>query len=215
VAVLGSGVNPFEVKDYTKSASFIAFCIEPMIGISTDTTHPGAGASYNSGVTTESYTGSTYTNAQVQYLYDLYYQGVLDTLNTSITPLAPIAPVATALANKGVHALEAAAFQFALWDLLHDVGSNNISTGAFALNDLVAAPTPSNSAIARGNQMLTTVSSLVGAPIKKFKLTKWDSAHSQDLMQASAVPEPSAYALIAAGLGVVAFSQRRRLLSKA
>jgi hypothetical protein len=124
-----------------------------------------------------SYTSAAFGNAAVQSLYDGYYAHALD--------------------NK----INAAAFQFALWELVADTGKN-LSAGIVAM---AADP-----AVTLGQSMLAGVGA---STTDHYTLTQWTSARSQDLLQASAVtavPEPSTYAMLFAGLGAIGFMVRRR-----
>lgn len=124
-----------------------------------------------------SYTSAAFGNAAVQALYDGYYAHALDTK------------------------LKAAAFQFALWELVADSGAN-LSSGIVAM---AADP-----AVTLGQAMLAGAGA---SNTDHYTLTQWNSANSQDLLQANAVvavPEPSTYAMLFAGLGAVGFIARRR-----
>jgi hypothetical protein len=115
-------------------------------------------------------------SSAIQTLYDRYYAGAL---------------------NSGT---DAAAFQFALWELASDTGAN-LSTGPnFAM--------PPDAAVrALGQAMLDGVA--VQSPAL-YSLVQWSSPSSQDLIQAIPVPEPGTQGLILAGLFGLHVWLRRR-----
>jgi hypothetical protein len=194
-ATTGFVVDPLVVMNYSSQSSFIAFCIQPGTALST-------AAAYDAGVTTQTYTSTTAgVDASVQKLFDLYGPQVTLALKPWVN--AP---------SNGQGALYAGAMQLAIWNLMYD-NDFTLSSG----NVKLVFPSVGNYAnlLALGNTMLAGVQNLPTPTTHKLT-TIWNSNGSQNLIQSAAVvPEPSAYALIAAGLGVVAFVQRRRLSKQA
>lgn len=120
------------------------------------------------------YTSAAYTNPAVKALFNGYF------------------------GNSTSSGLEAAAFQFALWELVADTGAN-LSAGAFSM--------PLDPARTRAQQMLDGISPAAG----DYVLTIWQSPGSQDLLTAVPVPEPATYAMMLLGLaGVGAMARRRK-----
>ncbi len=96
--------------------------------------------------------------------------------------------------------LTAAAFQFALWELAADTGINLSAGPNFAM--------PADPARTLGQSMLDGTAPQTPA---LYTLTQWSSLGSQDMIQATAVPEAATYTMMLAGiLGVGAWSRRRR-----
>lgn len=164
--------------------SFLAFCIEPNEG------NGRAGRTYT-------YNVESFSGAQAQHLQGLF--------STSYASLASYQ--------------DKAAFQLAVWELVRETSSQfNVSQGSFYLLD-------NNPAVVnQANSMLSQALSYTGPSLYALtKLTNYATANNaglQDLVTAtrlnvnnvvSAVPEPSSYALLAAGLGVVGLLARRRL----
>lgn len=197
---LGAGI--YSVKNYSTQKSFLAFCLEPLVPLST-----AAGNDF--GATTETYTSTTAgVNSGVQRLFDLWGDRVSQTMNRlTYDP---------SITTDG--RVYGAAMQLAIWNLVTDAGDYSMDTGLFK-----AFGTTGINGDIKGlaNQMLADVANplalggdpnnlTVGGLVRQT--TIWTSPNSQAMIQnAGVVPEPSAYALIAAGLGVVAFAQRRRL----
>lgn len=110
---------------------------------------------------------------------------------------------------------ERAAFQIAVWELTHETkaGAFTVTEGrkddqGFALNNstdnYASLRDKANSYLAAGAEY--TKPSL-------YNIEKLSNAQHQDLLRfnaVTAVPEPSSYALLMAGLGVIGFLSRRR-----
>lgn len=128
-------------------------------------------------------------------------------LPTSLTT-AFTAPVATLIdklftsAYASVNnAVSSAAFQLALWEVIADPNSFNLSSGVFQVSASTAG------VITQANAFLA---GLATAKTGGFSYTVWRSEGAQDQISVSAIPEPSTYALLIAGLGMFAFIARRR-----
>lgn len=201
---LGAGI--YSVKNYSTQKSFLAFCLEPLVPLS-------AAAGNDFGATTEAYTSTTSgVNPEVQRLFDLWAYRVSLTMDRmTFDP---------ALTTDG--RVYGAAMQLAIWNLVTDAGDYSMDSGTFkAFGSSGINLTIKNLA----NQMLADVANPLAMGGNPDNLTLggivrqttiWTSPNSQAMIQnAGVVPEPSAYALIAAGLGVVAFAQRRRLTQAA
>jgi hypothetical protein len=112
---------------------------------------------------------------------------------------------------------ERAAFQLAVWELTHESkagkfsvtesGRGNVSQG-FSLNNSSANY---GSLMSQANSYLDAGAAYKGAGL--YQIEKLSNANHQDLLRfnaVTAVPEPSSYALLMAGLGVIGFVSRRR-----
>lgn len=96
-----------------------------------------------------------------------------------------------------------AAFQIAVWEIAYETsGSYNLGAGAATFSGGTAA---SSGALALATTWLNGLGSVNGGPA----LTVLESAGHQDQVIA-AVPEPSTYALMVAGLIGIGFTARRR-----
>lgn len=199
----GTEFSPFLARDYTVGKSFVAFCIEPTVDLST-------AAEVDPLNTTETYNPITMAASpvtaakatQIQRLFDFYG----DTVSTKLNP------VLTDPTN-GQGKLWGGAMQLAIWEILYETqvsgGSPiySIASGNVAL----LSPAGQTSLVSTTNQMLAKVYSADPVTGPSYATTVWDASGSQDLISnAGVVPEPTTYALIAAGLGVVAFARRRR-----
>ncbi|MDN3922123.1 PEP-CTERM sorting domain-containing protein [Roseateles violae] len=108
-------------------------------------------------------------------------------------------------------ATEKAAFQTALWEITHETsGVLNASDGSFHFDWLSLDSTAAEDAafLAMTSGYLQAAAAYAGPA--RYTLTRLSSGAYQDLLTASAVPEPESYALLLAGLGVVGFVAGRR-----
>lgn len=103
------------------------------------------------------------------------------------------------VANAATRSTETAAgFQLALWELAGGPAASSFN-----------APTPAG-VVAAAASMLGLVHADDNAVAKAYDLTLWDGGAAQNVLQATAVPEPETYALMLAGLGAIAFLTSRR-----
>ncbi|WP_310389614.1 PEP-CTERM sorting domain-containing protein [Roseateles sp.] len=115
---------------------------------------------------------------------------------------------------------ERAAFQMAVWELTHEskAGAFSVTEGAsdkdgqgFNLND---STSNFGSLVSQVNSYLDAGAAYQGAHL--YQIEKLSNANHQDLLRfnalppVTAVPEPTSYALLLAGLGVIGFVSRRR-----
>jgi hypothetical protein len=95
------------------------------------------------------------------------------------------------------------AFQAAVWEVVYETaGSFSLSGG----NIMFGQGSVSAAALTWANGLFTGLSSV--APL--YSLQVLSSQTHQDYLVATPVPEPEAYGLALAGMGVVAFAMRRR-----
>ncbi len=100
---------------------------------------------------------------------------------------------------------EAAAFQFALWELVAESsGPPNMTSGSFAFAN------GADPAVARAQQMISNVLP-AGGNFNLFSYTtsNVNNDRSQNVLTATPVPEPATYAMMAAGLALVGAAVRR------
>ncbi|UUX95087.1 PEP-CTERM sorting domain-containing protein [Aquabacterium sp. J223] len=145
---------------------------------------PVSAAAFGAG---ETYTASAYTSAAVVNLFNGFYGSALTSANS------------------------AAAFQLALWELLEDsANTKDLFAGNFNLTgyDFNLSTADFGTATTLATSMLAGT----GAASDSYQLTMWDARGSQDLISAVAapIPEPSTYALMAGGLGIMGYLARRR-----
>ena len=146
--------------------------------------------------------GTTYTNytavTPVTYGFTSTQVGLFNKLYTNY-----YAASHTSYAN-------AAAFQFAVWEITYDGNSAlNLGTNTFTLGSGSNA-----AAMATATSWLSTLAS---QPTGTWSFTVLDSVSvaggqsaTQDLLVAIPVPEPETYALLLAGLGLLGFVARHR-----
>jgi hypothetical protein len=109
-------------------------------------------------------------------------------------------------ANALSNGTEAAAFQFALWELVAESTlPPNLTNGSFAFAN-AADP-----AVVRGQQMLAGT----GAANNLYSLFSYTTSNvnldrSQNILTAVLVPEPGTYAMMVAGLALVGTAAARR-----
>jgi len=189
------GVGALIAKNYDNSSSFFAWCTEPYKALSV------AAGGGDLGATKETYTPTALTGLadpdpyyDVQRMFDIWGWSITEGMGAG----SPIADIK----------LWGAATQLAVWNLLLDTDAS-VSTGSglvFVNN------TASNLAIVNlANQMIQSgrFDRTTAVPLKQ--MTFWDSTGSQDVISSAAVvPEPSTYALVLAGVGIVGYSLRRR-----
>ncbi|MYM26025.1 PEP-CTERM sorting domain-containing protein [Duganella sp. FT135W] len=193
-------VETYNVKDSSLAASILAFCIQPTVeqGFGTVYTQQAAVTSLSSlfsdtvGSTTVAHRGD-----RVQALFEQNYAGLSGNSSSAST------------ARLG--------FALALWDLVVDdanlsAGQQAFTSGAIAFNTVGGAPI----ALATAQTMLdnTIGATLTGA----YKYTEFTgkigtgstAINSQNLLSVSSVPEADTWAMMAVGLGLIGFMNRRK-----
>ena len=104
------------------------------------------------------------------------------------------------------------AMQFAVWEIIYESSNNpyNVTSGSFSLDGVDASET-------QANQWLANLGTL-GANYKQVdalvnpypQVVVGEQKDFQNYLVVTQVPEPEAYGLALAGMGVVAFAMRRR-----
>jgi len=108
--------------------------------------------------------------------------------------------------------LDQAAFQTAVWEITHESKSNklDVSGGDFFFDSLTNGALADNTAfISKANGYLAAAAEYTGSDL--YTITRWSNKDYQDLLTVTAVPEPSSFALMAAGLFGFGLVARRRL----
>ncbi|MFG6416361.1 PEP-CTERM sorting domain-containing protein [Roseateles sp. DC23W] len=104
--------------------------------------------------------------------------------------------------STSMNATQQAAFQLAVWEFTQESSTFGTQTGAFVSQGPSAVTTLADSYLAAALSFSGTSS---------YQVTKLTSGDYQDLVFATAVPEPGTYALFLAGLGAIGMIARRRL----
>lgn len=98
--------------------------------------------------------------------------------------------------------VEKTAFQLAIWEAVYDAFPGDLSAGDFAVLSTPAGVT------AQANAYLTAAAGLTAGTYPGNNLFSFSHPSRQDLV--TAIPEPSTYMLMLAGLAGVGFVARRR-----
>ncbi len=100
-----------------------------------------------------------------------------------------------------------AAFQVAVWEIMRETsGTLDAASGSF---QVLGSDATSSQVAALANTFMATAASYNGPAL--YSLTRLTNANLQDLVTATAVPEPQTYALLLGGLGIIGMVARRRL----
>lgn len=132
-----------------------------------------------------SYVASMFTpSASIQRLYETFYPSI---------------------ASDSSDATFNGAFQLALWELHND--DANLATGALQFSEAAQA-----NQIAQNAQAMLTYAMGGAALTNVYSYTQWTSANpaSQGLLSVSPIPEPSSWAMLFAGLGILGAAARRK-----
>jgi hypothetical protein len=101
---------------------------------------------------------------------------------------------------------ETVAFQLSVWEIINETSStlrvSGSNKGAFFAESGATA-----SQLALANEWLEAVGETRSSA---FSVTRLHSDGHQDMLSVTAVPEPSTYAMLLAGLGAMGFISRRR-----
>ena len=111
-----------------------------------------------------------------------------------------------AVENTTSSALDSAAFQLAVWEIVNETGTNyDLGSGFFTATGTGAA------------QAATWLSTLGATPVSAYSVNVWTVqsmvsgwGHAQDVAVFAPVPEPETYAMLLAGLGLMGVVARRR-----
>jgi hypothetical protein len=166
------------------------------------------------GVAFETYCTDLYETVYLNQPYSNYFYAPTDSAHGLTSSQASMIGRLYSVADAGgavqVNSLdESVAFQLAIWEVLYETGAYNLNAGSFH------ATTGGNAnQRSLANHWLAAASSLGSSQFNVVRIASIDSLGQQngrqDLVVATPVPEPSTYALLAAGLGVVGFVARRR-----
>lgn len=104
--------------------------------------------------------------------------------------------------STSMNATQQAAFQLAIWEFTQETSIFGTQTGDFVSQGPTAVTTLADSYVAAALSFTGTSS---------YQVTKLTNGDYQDLVFATAVPEPETYALFLAGLGAIGMLARRRL----
>jgi hypothetical protein len=102
--------------------------------------------------------------------------------------------------------IEKAAFQLAIWEAVYDTAPGDFSSGQFQIASTTAG------ILAQANAYLVGAAALPNGSYRTQDLFAFTSDRGQDLV--TAVPEPSSYAMLLAGLAGIGFVARRRSQSR-
>ncbi len=178
---------------------------------------PVEGQSVAAGGFSTSYNGQSF----VSYCVDLYeYLPRFGTVNNTYNEVSAagffgakldaVGRLFTGFAGGVDTALESAAFQLALWEIKYETGATyNLSSGSASFTDLAWG---NGNAVAIAQTYLAGLSGFANN-VQLHVLTSVDGRRidgKQDVVYATAVPEPSTYALMLAGLAGLGMVARRR-----
>jgi hypothetical protein len=152
------------------------------------------------------FTGTLNGNPFQTYCVDLYQSFSWGTTYTDYSAVALPGTVAqdlgrlfTSHLGDVVDGNTSAAFQLAAWEIMYETGgSYNLSGGNFTENGNATVH-----GIAQGYLDTLGATSV-------YTVQKLESPSSQDFVLTSAVPEPSTYAMLMAGLGLLGWMKRRK-----